>query len=169
MRLSVRQAVPDDGAALARIHLSAWRSAYRGLIADGLLYGSWAEGRARWWASAVAGKDPPLVYVAGDEADLLGFCATDAPSSDYDEDGTVAKIMALNVRADTWRSGVGTALMDETLAAFRRDGRRSASLWVLEGNDRALAFYGRFGFEPDGSTDTLDAGVAAVFRMRLSL
>jgi GNAT superfamily N-acetyltransferase len=169
MGLSVRWALPGDGAALAGIYLSACRSAYRDLIPDGLLSGSWAQRRAQAWASAVAGRDPPPVYVAGDAEDLLGFCAIDAPSSDYDEDATVAKIMALNVRADAWRSGVGTALMDEVLAAFRRDGWGSASLWLLEGNDRALAFYARFGFKTDGSTDISDAAGAPVVRMRLVL
>jgi GNAT superfamily N-acetyltransferase len=41
-------------------------------------------------------------------------------------------------------SGAGQALLDEVL------GTDPASLWVLEGNARAIAFYERNGFTADG-------------------
>lgn len=87
------------------------------------------------------------------------------PSDDHDEDGTVAKVVALNVRPDCWRSGIGTALMGEALSAFRSSGWRSASLWVLEGNDSGRAFYDRLGFETDGAVDIFGESGAPVVRM----
>lgn len=43
-------------------------------------------------------------------------------------------------------SGVGQALLDTIV------GQRPAYLWCIDGNERALAFYRRNGFEPDGLT-----------------
>jgi ribosomal protein S18 acetylase RimI-like enzyme len=164
--LAIRRAVPGDGAGLAAVQRSAWRAAYRGLIPDALLYGRWAESRARAWGRALAHDRPPLVFVAVHGQLPLGFCAVATPSDDHDADGTVAKVMALNVRADCWRSGIGTALMGEALATFRSDGWRSASLWVLAGNDRGRAFYDRLGFEADGAADIFGESGAPVVRLR---
>jgi ribosomal protein S18 acetylase RimI-like enzyme len=62
--------------------------------------------------------------------------------------------------------GIGTALLDEALAAFRSGGWRSASLWVLAHNDRGHAFYGHLGFEADGAADTFGESGAPVVRLR---
>jgi GNAT superfamily N-acetyltransferase len=75
-------------------------------------------------------------------------------------------VAALNVRPEAWRSGVGTALMGRALATFRSDGRRTASLWVLERNHGARAFYERLGFETDGAADIFGESGAPVVRMR---
>jgi ribosomal protein S18 acetylase RimI-like enzyme len=41
--------------------------------------------------------------------------------------------------------------MREALSRLRGDGFAEVVLWVLEGNRRAVRFYRRFGFVPDGS------------------
>jgi ribosomal protein S18 acetylase RimI-like enzyme len=148
------------------VQRSAWRAAYRELIPGALLDGRWAEGHARAWGRALAGDRPPLVLVAIRDQTVLGFCAIVMPSDDHDEDGTVAKVAALNVRAAVWRTGVGTALMHEALATFRSGGWCSAALWVLERNARARAFYRRLGFETDGSIDIFGVSGVTVVRMR---
>jgi ribosomal protein S18 acetylase RimI-like enzyme len=45
--------------------------------------------------------------------------------------------------------GLGRQLLEAAL------GSRAASLWVAAGNSRAIGFYRRFGFEPDGAEDRL--------------
>lgn len=145
---------------------SAWRAAYRELIPAALLDGRWAQDHAGAWGRALAGERPPLVFVAVRNESLLGFCAIVTPSDDHDEDATVAKVAALNVRASVWRTGVGTALMEEALATLRSGGWCSAALWVLQRNVRARAFYRRLGFEHDGSIDVFGESGAMVVRMR---
>jgi ribosomal protein S18 acetylase RimI-like enzyme len=54
------------------------------------------------------------------------------------------------VHPDSWRIGAGRALMDASLAEFAARGFTTATLWVLEGNARAQAFYEGRGFTPDG-------------------
>ena len=61
--------------------------------------------------------------------------------------------MALYVRAEVYGNGVGRALFQVAI------GSASAYLWVLDGNDRAIAFYERQGFGFDGATKPEDVGL----------
>lgn len=70
---------------------------------------------------------------------------------------------------DAWRSGVGTALMQDALNKFRRDGWQRVSLWVVDGNERAVSFHKRVGFEFDGASAAHQASGAREIRMRLAL
>jgi ribosomal protein S18 acetylase RimI-like enzyme len=45
--------------------------------------------------------------------------------------------------------GLGRRLLEAAL------GSAAASLWVAADNDRAIAFYRRFRFEPDGAEDVI--------------
>jgi ribosomal protein S18 acetylase RimI-like enzyme len=53
------------------------------------------------------------------------------------------------VLARGYGTGVAQALMAEAI------GDRAAYLWVVEGNDRAIAFYRKHGFDLDGVRDHL--------------
>jgi GNAT superfamily N-acetyltransferase len=61
--------------------------------------------------------------------------------------------MGLYVRASTYGTGVGFALLQEAI------GDADAYLWVLDGNDRAIRFYERQGFRCDGTTKPEDVGL----------
>jgi GNAT superfamily N-acetyltransferase len=55
------------------------------------------------------------------------------------------ELYAVYARRAWWGTGLGQRLLDVAI------GREAASLWVLEGNDRAIAFYRRNGFAEDGA------------------
>jgi GNAT superfamily N-acetyltransferase len=61
--------------------------------------------------------------------------------------------MALYVRASSYRTGVGHALLEAAT------GGSPAYLWVLDGNVRAIGFYERHGFAFDGATKPEDVGL----------
>lgn len=111
----------------------------------------------------------PALSVASRNGQMVGFCVVEAPSRDPDTGPGVAEIAALNVRPAVWRSGVGTALMEAAQDALRTDGWAEVSLWVLERNDRALAFYGGLGFKPDGSSIVHQPSGQRELRMRREL
>src|SRR5690349_13566256 len=67
-----------------------------------------------------------------------------------DDAGTPVELYALYTRAAYWGTGLGQRLWD----AVRPD--QPCSLWVLEDNARARAFYRRQGFEPDGAQELYD-------------
>jgi GNAT superfamily N-acetyltransferase len=54
-------------------------------------------------------------------------------------------VMAIYTRKAWWGIGLGSRLMEIAV------GNQPASLWVLENNERAKAFYRRKGFVEDGT------------------
>ncbi|WP_435770307.1 N-acetyltransferase family protein [Nocardioides sp. SYSU DS0651] len=143
--VTIRPAVPDDAEALAVLHVDVWEEAYRQLMPAAIFEhrrATIAERVARWRHNLAAG--PARTAAAVDADGLVGF-ASAGPARDGDVDVDV-ELWALYVRARRWGTGVGRALLVDALAD------RPAYLWVLRGNDRAIAFYGRHGFVADGAT-----------------
>jgi len=73
------------------------------------------------------------------------------------------------VEPGSWRRGIGRLLLEAALARLRDGGWRQATLWVFAANDRARAFYERFGFAADGAELVDDAGGPPEIRMRATL
>ena len=71
------------------------------------------------------------------------------------------ELYAIYVLAAHYGSGAGQALLDAAI------GRAAASLWVLEDNPRARAFYERNGFRADGTVKDDDRWGEPVREVRL--
>jgi GNAT superfamily N-acetyltransferase len=150
--ITIRPARPEDAEALAHLHLDVWDDAYTGLMPQGILDDrreKVAERVERWRDNLTSGEH--TTYLAADGDDLVGF-ASAGPGRDVDVD-TDLELSALYVRAALWGTGVGYALLCEAI------GDRAAYLWVLAGNERAIAFYERQGFRLDGTQDEHDEGL----------
>jgi len=87
-----------------------------------------------------AGKGPSATWVAiDDRRRVIGF-ADVGPSRDTNAVGRIGEVRAIYVLEEHWGRGVGHALLERSLAWLRRLQYPTASLWVLEGNDRARRF-----------------------------
>jgi GNAT superfamily N-acetyltransferase len=133
--LTIRRAVPEDARALAEVHVASWRAGYRGLVADEHLARQSVDARQAMWEEILAG-DESTVLVAGE---IDGFVAFEPASRE---------IRALYVAPARFRQGIGTELLQAAHEALDGD----TALWVFAGNERALAFYERHGYRPDGAT-----------------
>lgn len=143
----IRPARPEDAAALTGLHLDAWDEAYTGLIPAEVLAARRAdpESRARRWRENIATTPHTVLVAEGTGERLLGF-AIAGPGRDEPSDGLPEReLMALYVRAEVYGTGLGHALLRAAI------GESPASLWVLEGNTRAIRFYERQGFRFDGA------------------
>lgn len=169
MTVTVRHVERDDAQAIAAVHVSAWFAGYRGVVSDEFLSTITLEKRAAGWAGLLSQDELPPVTVGVLDGTVVGFCALATPSRDADAHGEVAEIAALNVSADAWHVGVGTALMRDALDRLRGDGWPTVTLWVMDGNERAQGFYRTFGSELDGSSDVHGASGSRTLRMRLPL
>lgn len=147
---TIRPVREEDVAAVARLHVAVWQAAYRGLLPDGFLDAQSVERRERMWQGAV-GRDDPPVLVAEMAGRIIGFIWC-GPVRDADAQGTTTgEVYAIYVAPDAWGSGVSAALMTEGLAGLAALGYAEVMLWVLRGNARAIRFYTRQGFTPDGA------------------
>ena len=145
--VTVREAVADDAAALARVHVAAWQAAYRGLVADEALDQLSVADRERSWADALSAGPQPgsarLVATIDDE--VVGFIVV-GPASD---DPSVGEVHALNVAPEVWGQEIGQALLAEGVDRLIHAGFTEAVLWVHPGNTRARRFYEHAGWVDD--------------------
>jgi ribosomal protein S18 acetylase RimI-like enzyme len=145
----VRAARPEDGRAMAEVHVAAWRAAYAGIMSDGFLGGLNEDTSARRWAATLAGPHPSVSYlVAESDGRVVGIGAAGAPRQEV-PDG-VGELWMINLHPRWWRRGLGTLLHDGLMAELAAFGYLSAYLWVAQGNDRARAFYRAKDWRPDG-------------------
>lgn len=144
MPLAIRTAIEADAPAIARLHLSSYRAAYRGLIPDEFLAAYHLAERERRWLERL--RDPTrTTYVT---APALVAFAEIGPS----DIPLTGELLALHVAESHWRQGIGGALHSHALNALSGRGFQSAVLWVLDGNQRACAFYEAAGWAFTGET-----------------
>lgn len=139
--MNIRRAVPEDAAAIARIHVDTWRDTYAGVLPDHVLLNmSSTRERGGWSGSVLRGES---VFVAQTvEAGIVGFGSC-GPNRlrDLPCDG---EIYTLYVAPGYQGHGFGKALMTRMLAELTESGRRKALVWVLRENP-ARFFYQAMG------------------------
>lgn len=153
--MRIRPAVPDDAEALTDLHLDVWDEAYAGLIPDEILQDRRhrREARIETWRRRIEGSEEDHLLASDDAGRLLGFAGF-GPSPDAEDQGVPSlQLMALYVRAEAYGTGLGHELLAAAIA------EEPAFLWVLDGNQRAITFYRREGFEFDGTTKTDPVGL----------
>lgn len=150
--LSIRVAEPDDAGDLARVHIAAWRAAYRGIVPDEHLDAlSWSDRRDRWSDLLTDPGNPGRTIIAVLNSQLVGFAST-GPCRDEDLAGQgVYELFAIYLDPSHWRRGTGSALLRAALSGVPA-GTPAVTLWVLEANTAARSFYARHGFTPDGAS-----------------
>lgn len=155
----VREGVIDDADAVAAVHVRSWQAAYRGLIDQPFLDALSTVDRAETWRRFVADPLPTSlgILVAERDGTILGWASF---GSDRDADASdpapAGEIYAVYADPDAWSQGVGHALLDEAERRLTDAGHTRAHLWVLDGNDRADAFYARHGWAADGTSKVDD-------------
>jgi ribosomal protein S18 acetylase RimI-like enzyme len=142
---AIRSARPDDAAALARVHVAAWRAAYRGILPEGVLEGlSVAEFERTWQGLLADATRTNLVICPQPAGPPAGFVAFRVQ-----RDAGAAEIIGLYVDPVHWREGLGRRLMEAALARLAGAGR--VALWVMRDNAGARAFYERAGLRASGA------------------
>jgi ribosomal protein S18 acetylase RimI-like enzyme len=161
--MRVRDAVPDDAAAIARVHVRGWQAAYRGQMPDAYLDGLDVAQRERAWAERLGAAErdrPGRTLVAEDGGRVVGFAGV-GPAEDDDAGPTTGEVYAIYVSPERLRQGIGATLLARAEDALREAGYDEATLWVLAANAGAIAFYERAGWRADGSrTDQLIGGLS---------
>lgn len=140
---SLRSPRVGEAEALAELHLLTWEQTYGGLFPPSAWGPDARVQRVRMWTAICEGRPEWRTALAESAGEVVGFAHV-GPSVDDPpvRDRHLWFIYLLDVAQG---SGAGQALLDEVL----RD--EPASLWVLEQNPRAIAFYEKNGFVRDGA------------------
>lgn len=142
-RLRVRRAVMADAEAIARVHVSAWRAAYAGVVPDRYLVAMSQAGQARQWRRLLGRsrvRETVLVAEAllGGNREVVGFgnCGPVRPCGlSY-----AGEVYTLYVAGDWQDCGIGRALLTGLFQALLGAGLSDALIWVLSANP-ARFFY----------------------------
>lgn len=115
---SIRHATPEDADDIARIHIAAWRQAYRGLMPDDVLDRLDVRTRADAWRDILEQIESPclLAQIDGRTAGFISLCG----SRDPDRDGqAVGEISAIYLDPACWRRGIGSRLVGSAMDILR--------------------------------------------------
>lgn len=155
--MQIDRATPADVPAVARIHVSAWQAAYEGIVPADYLATLSVDARAGYWSEAIRAGHPEL-WVARVGGEVAGWVAL-GPCRDEGAGPSDGEIWAIYVAAPFWSLGVGKALWLRARERLAEREFRTASLWVLAENARAIRFYRAAGFAPEaGSAKTFELG-----------
>lgn len=155
--MHVRKATLEDTDAIGLVHYQAHVETYTGIFPPEVIEANSAERRSRWWLHVI---DDHLgdVFVAEVDSKIVGFASAAPPRDEIPPRDL--ELCTIYLLAAHHGSGLGQLLIDAVL------GDRPASLWVLGENPRAIAFYRRNGFEPDGE-EKIDADFGNIREIRL--
>ncbi len=148
----------EDAERVAAVHLRVWREAYASLMPAGYLAGLDVSQFEQTWRDQLAGSGSPgacRLVGANPRGEVVAIGAA-GPSRDPDAP-VPWELYAINVLASAHRTGLAELMMAELV------GDRPASLWVIDGNARARAFYSKYDFVADGAIrHNVPAGVAEI-------
>ena len=135
--ISVRMARPGDEEAIARVHDTAWRNAYRGVIPGRELERMVQRRGPKWWRQAIR---------AGTRLIVLDFADAVAGYASYGRNRMPAlafggEIFELYLTPEYQGVGLGRRMFAAAKADLAAHGFSTFVVWALGDNERAIEFY----------------------------
>ncbi len=158
--LTVRPALVEDVAQMARVNVQCWQETYRGLMSDAVLDDpGFLAARRQFWTAALIDERyrENRVAVAERDCQLVGIAMSGPP---LDAGVWARQLYVLYVRAAEHGMGAGPTLLEAVV-----DPEESATLWVADPNPRAQAFNRKHGFVADGAAQ-VEGGVREIRMVR---
>jgi GNAT superfamily N-acetyltransferase len=137
-----RPATVDDAPAIARIHVTSWRSTYRTLLPGDFLESLSEAGYKERWTRFID-QGSSRVYVVEHEGELVGFASGGRERAG--ESGYGGELYAIYVLDAFQRRGYGRELVKSVVGGLRGMGLQDMIIWVLRDNEAARNFYERLG------------------------
>jgi ribosomal protein S18 acetylase RimI-like enzyme len=141
--LTIRPATPADAQALARLHITVWRSTYRDL-APKVVFDALDEAhRLKRWTEVLADTNGASAAFVADVGSVVGFGLCGPPGDRAF--GGRGEVKWLYVDQGHARCGIGRQLLDTMTRWLKARGYPGVALGVVVGNDPAIAFYEALG------------------------
>lgn len=154
--MRIRKAQLEDSAALARVQVDSYCTAYAGILPDDYLaHFTYEEQEQDWRDLLAAGISDSLLVAEAKEGEVIGYTLGRPGPTDIAP--FQGELVALHVRRGHQRQGVGRALVAALVDCFTAHGCGSLMLWVLAENAPARRFYERLGGQLIGSR-TIELG-----------
>lgn len=162
----VRPAKKNEAKAIAEIHASSSRAAFKALFPGEQSPLVPLDVSVAYWRDAIEFGEPQ-VLVAVDAGEVVGFVGFDR-SRDKGTPNTTGEIWAIYAAPAHWGKGVGLALWDAAREGLQEEECNKVTLWIPLGNERALRFHELAGFKREMNTiKTVPIGSVKVEEIRL--
>ncbi|MBQ3792261.1 MAG: GNAT family N-acetyltransferase [Clostridia bacterium] len=148
----------EERSGKAYVHWKSWHETYPGFVSSDYLAKvtlEKCEETARLW--------PDNILVAKDGERVIGFVGYGVSR---EEGPPAGEIFAIYILKEYYGTGVGQRLMEEGMK--RLPDYPTVRLWVLKDNRRAVRFYEKMGFVPDGMEKDYPSLRATGIRMSLT-
>jgi GNAT superfamily N-acetyltransferase len=152
---------------IRRVHADEWRQLralrLRALAAAPLAFGSTLAREEAFsetiWQERAAGSTDRATFIAELDRRWVGLATGIAAGSDGPFQA-FPMLVGMFVDASARQLGVGARLVERVAAWAKEQGAERLVLWVVDGNEPAMALYRRCGFQPTGLTRPLAHSVA---------
>ncbi len=141
--VTIRQARPDDAAAVARVYIESWHDTYPGVLSAQLLCAMTSRGQtARWHATIAAhGRECVLVAELGQHG-VVGMTSF-GPARDTSL-GFDGEVYTLYVDPNFFGEGAGRSLLRAAFFNLRQQGFGRCLIWMHARNNTRF-FYEKMG------------------------
>ena len=137
-QMIIRKATRTDARQIAEIVVEDWKKAYRGIIDDDYLDSMSVEERYQ-----IERQRYQIYRVVVVGKEILGFTWNES----VDDEASDCEIIALYVRYEKRKSGIGRILFQDSVDSFRASGKKKMIIWCLKENYQARWFYEKMGGE----------------------
>ena len=134
--MEIRKATEEDVRQIAEIVVEDWKTAYKGIIDDDYLESLSAGQRYDREMQLY-----PRYMVAVDRNEVLGYVWNEMAGDDPAD----CEVVALYVRYSKRKSGIGRALLLDSMDRFRKAGKKTMIIWCLRENHESRRFYEKMG------------------------
>ena len=135
-QIVIRKATEADVRQIAEILVEDWKRAYKGIMDSAYLDAMSVEQRY-----PIELRRYQKYMVAADGQEILGYAWNEMMA----EESADCEIVALYVRYDRRKSGIGRMLFQNAMDSFRTAGKKTMIVWCLKENHskKVLREYGR--------------------------
>jgi ribosomal protein S18 acetylase RimI-like enzyme len=143
---AIAPAGPADAAALARLHVEAWRETYVGILPQAYLDRMSTALHEHRWRQRLASTREVTLAAEGRDG-LVGYVSAERARGT--RAASEAEISTLYVLKSAQRAGLGRQLFTAAARVVADRGATSLVVWVLRDNLNARGFYERLGGRRD--------------------
>jgi GNAT superfamily N-acetyltransferase len=165
--LRISTAIHADASALREIHVQTWSDTYAEMLPSPFYERRLALHRTRRWEAEIDSQEARGggVLLARISERPAGLCQYGPTEDEDDRPEEVGHVHRLYVHPGLQNRGVGRALLAAAAERMSRSGAVSLTLWALEADPAACAFYEHLGWRRDGAT-RFDGATDIRYRLR---
>jgi|LakMenEpi03Aug12_release.lakeMendotaPanAssembly.Ray.scaffolds.fasta_scaffold205758_2 ribosomal protein S18 acetylase RimI-like enzyme len=165
----IRPAQIRDARAIAEIQVASWRATYVGQVPEDYLAALSVETREGAWRECIERYEGSILVSVNIEI-VQGF-VNFGPCRDGESAARLGEIYAIYLSPSNLRCGIGARLWCSAIDALTIQKFDAATVWVLDSNLSARAFYEKMGCHLDGGekSETIGSQKVVVLRYRTSL